>query len=152
VLVPLPHYNNSRSLVSFKDQWLLYVPPGLTLSKTGNARTVDTEARSRNHCCHWKAISITYSQSESVASVIQHEKRMRDIILSSLACLPLPYFSTFSHKRQDVRKNRHWTQNMFRFSLQVLSETFLTLRGIQRDTIINVNGSSCKASFFLSDF
>jgi hypothetical protein len=39
-----------------------------------------------------KAISITYSECVSVALVIQHAKRMRRIILSSVACLAVPYF------------------------------------------------------------
>jgi hypothetical protein len=37
----------------------------------------NTEARSRNHCCYGKAVSITYSECVSVALVIQHAKRMR---------------------------------------------------------------------------
>ena len=52
----------------------------------------------------WKIISITYSECVSVALVIQHEMRMRRIILSSVACLPLPYFSTLSHNRRDFRE------------------------------------------------
>jgi hypothetical protein len=51
---------------------------------------------------------------------------MRRIILSSVACLALPYTG--------------------------ISETFLTLRIIQRDTIINVETSSCIVSVILVRF
>jgi hypothetical protein len=77
----------------------------------------------------------------SVALVIQHAKRMRHSILSSVACLAVPYFSTLSHKRHDCRKI-YWTLNVFWFSLQLLSETFVILRRIQRDITINVHRPS----------
>ena len=45
------------------------------------------EARSRYHCCRREAISVTYSECVFVDSVIRRTKRMRPIILLSVACL-----------------------------------------------------------------
>jgi hypothetical protein len=42
----------------------------------------------------------------SVDLVIQHAKRMRHIIFSSVASLAAPYFFTLSHKRYDFRKKK----------------------------------------------
>ena len=41
---------------------------------------------------------------------------------------------------------------MFWFSIQLLSETFLILRRIERDMITNIYWSSCTIPFILSDF
>jgi len=54
--------------------------------------------RSRYHYCCTKAISITYSEWVSVATVIRDAKPMRCIILSTAA---VPYFSPLSPKRHD---------------------------------------------------
>jgi hypothetical protein len=52
----------------------------------------NTEVHSRNNSCREKAISILYSECMSVVLIIQHAMRMCSIILSSVACLALPYF------------------------------------------------------------
>ena len=63
-------------------------------------------ARSRNHCSRRKAISITYSESVSVALLFQHIMRMRRTILPFVACPALPYFSTLSQKEQDFLEKK----------------------------------------------
>jgi hypothetical protein len=44
-----------------------------------------------------------YSQCVFAASVIQHAKRMRRVILPLVVFLALPYFYTLSHKRINLR-------------------------------------------------
>jgi hypothetical protein len=51
-----------------------------------------------------KKISVTYSECVSLALFMQHAKRMRRIVLSNVARLAVPYFSTLSHKFYDFRK------------------------------------------------
>jgi hypothetical protein len=46
----------------------------------------------------------TIENNVFVALVIQRIKRMSRIILLSLACLAVPYFSTLSQKRYDLKK------------------------------------------------
>jgi hypothetical protein len=56
----------------------------------------DIEALSRNHCCRGTEISFTYSKCMSVALFIQHSKRMRRAILSSVACQAVPFLHIIS--------------------------------------------------------
>ena len=47
---------------------------------------LNIEARSRNHSCSEKAVSITYSQYVFVALGIQHAMRMHHIVIYGLPC------------------------------------------------------------------
>ena len=53
-----------------------------------------------------KEITGTYSEYVSAALDIQLEIHMRSIILSSVACLALQYFSTLSHKEHKFKKKK----------------------------------------------
>ena len=65
----------------------------------------NTEECLCNHFCHGKVISITYSECVSEALVIQHVVLyMRHIILTSVACLVLPYFSIYVTNGMVFRK------------------------------------------------
>jgi len=57
----------------------------------------NTEARWCNHCCNGKAMMIAYSEYMSVALRNQYAMRKHYIVLSSVACLAVPYFSILSH-------------------------------------------------------
>jgi len=74
--------------------------PWDTETRQACAYNVIFEAGWRNLFCCGKAISIKHS-----ALVIRHEPRMRRTIFSPVACLPLPYFSTLSHKRHDFQNS-----------------------------------------------
>ena len=83
------------------------------------------EARTCNHCCSGQGISITYSERMFIAFGIQLQCAC--VILSSVACLDLQYFSTLSYKQRDFRK-QFIEYKMCVFSLQLLSQTFRFLR------------------------
>jgi len=60
------------------------------------------KARSPSIVAMEKGLCIKYSECMSVAVIIQHEKRMRRVILSSVSYLAVPHFSThdFSGKKK----------------------------------------------------
>jgi hypothetical protein len=78
-------------------------------------------------------MSITYSECVFVALVIQHAMRMPHIIWLSVACQAVPCFSTLTHKRHDFRKIFMEHKMRLLIFSTVSSETFLILRGTERD-------------------
>jgi hypothetical protein len=74
-------------------------------SKCNNLRSVwilnsDTNCRQR---CNIVFV-VLHILSVYLALVIQHEKRMRSVILSPVFCQVLPHFFTLSHKRNNSLK------------------------------------------------
>ena len=96
-------------------------------------------------CCCSKANNIIYSECVSVALITQHAKPMRRIILSSMACLPVQYFSILSDIRQDFREKSFGNAMCVVIFFKALSEICLTLRIIRPNIIINVHMSSPKS-------
>ena len=79
-----------------------------------------------------------------VPVVTQHAKRMRRIVLSSVASLAPPHFLTLSRIKSDFKKDviEH------KMCVWIFSTTFirksLILRRIKRDIVINVKTSLCE--------
>jgi len=92
---------------------------------------------------------MTYSECVSVALVIPHAKLMRRILLSSVACPAVPYFSTLSHKNHNFRKKITEHKMCVLLPLQLSSEIFIIQRIIKHDIIMNVHRSSCKVPAIL---
>jgi hypothetical protein len=98
------------------------------------------EARSCNRWSIGRAISITYSEFVLITLGIQHAVHMRHIILSSVTCPAVQYFSTLSYTRHEFEEKKviEYTMCVLIFST-TLCETFLILRRIERD-IVNYIG------------
>jgi len=87
---------------------------------------LNIEARSSNHCCSGKAISITDSECVFVALVIQHAKHMCHI----LVCVPVSNTVFFSHyvinSRFSGGKNVFNIKYVFMFSTTVVRNISLS--------------------------
>jgi hypothetical protein len=152
------HFGISHS-ANVLTKTLMYNVVGSDLLSIRNTQCTckrNGDARSCNHRCSGKVISITHSACAFVTLVIRHANFMRHIILSSVAGPAVQYFSTLSNTRHDFQ----WggggsllnTKCVFRFCLQLLPQTFFNLRRIQRGTLKNVHGFSCTVPVFLTRF
>jgi hypothetical protein len=87
-------YRNTVSCQCGRDSWPRNVP------KVGYAVKLRHIRR---------AVGIWRSHKKddtSIALIVQHTKRVLQITLLSVACLPAPYCSTVSHKRLDILKKK----------------------------------------------
>ena len=74
------------------------------------------------------------------------------VILSSVACPALQYFSTLPHKRHDLRKKLLNIKHVFWFSLLLLSEHFSFYEELSEIWQEMYIGLQVKYPLFLSDF
>ena len=115
----------------FRQDWQIYV-----------SRDNVSRSRNENICCG-KAVSTIYSECVSVVSIIRRAKRMRLIILSSVACPALHIFPHFLIKVTNAeKKNRKCG---FWYSVQLLSEIFLPVKRTEQNNLIKLQRSSRKA-------
>ena len=93
--------------------------------------------RSHNHCCRGKGVSITYAvyvwPYTPCYAHAPYYNAICDLSVSTIV-------STLSHKGKNVTERK---MCVLIFSI-TLSETFLILRRIQRDIIMNGHSSSRK--------
>jgi hypothetical protein len=69
-----------------------------------------------------------------------------------MACPAVQYSSALSHKEHDFRKEMLNMKRVFRFSLQLLTETFFILRRIEGDMVKKYIGRHIQNPLLLSDF
>ena len=94
-----------------------------------------------------KTVSITQTVCVFVALGIRHAMSMPHAVICGLPGSTI--FSTLSHESSKTLMN---IKCVFRVSTQLLSEIFFILRRSEQDMIKNIQCSSCKVLFFLSDF
>ena len=105
------------------------------------------QERSCNHCCRWKALSITQLECVFVALGIQLAMRMRHNVICGLP-RSTTYFHIISYTSRfstEVMENK--------MCVPIFSTTFSEIvfisRRSERDMIKNVHWSSCRVPFIL---
>ena len=91
----------------------------------------DSEARFCNRCFSGIAISNTYSENVFVALGIQNAMCKRHFVICDLPGFTI-FFSTFLYTARFSKKTLLNMKVVFRFSVQLLFETFLIIRRIER--------------------
>ena len=119
----------------------------LKLNETRQAMYIqrNTEAHLCNQCCSGRAMSIAYSVCAFVAFCIQHAPycHLWPALLYRIVLYHLKNGKIFEKKKV------YWIRNVYFDFSTILFETFLILRRIQRDIIINVRRSSCNVPIIL---
>jgi hypothetical protein len=78
----------------------------------------NSEAHSRNICCHGQQY---YILCVSVASVTQHAMHIHRTVMSSVTRLAVPYSSTLNHKWHDFRRKLSNIKCVFLFFLTIFA-------------------------------
>jgi len=105
-----------------------------------------------NNCYHKKVLIITYSEIIFVALDLQHTKNMRCNLLSSVAYRVYTIYPRYLMKDTIFGKELFNIKYVFRFPLQILGATFLVLRRIEWDIVINLNTALWKVPIILARF
>jgi hypothetical protein len=95
----------------------------------------NTQARSRKHCCSWKAPSITDSDGVFVSLVIQHAMHMLHIVICGLSGFTIFFHVMSQSARLSGGGGILNIQRVFWVYLQLPSQTFLIISGTERDMI-----------------
>jgi hypothetical protein len=96
-------------------------------------------------------MSITYSGSVFVALGIQHEMRVRHVVIYGLPRSTI-FFPHYLINGVIFEKKSLITKRGFRVSVQILFEKVFIPRRNERDMIKNIYRSSCKVPFVLVRF